>query len=57
MPMNKDELKGRAKETAGVATDDKALKREGKVEKTAGKAKQAIDKAAEKAKEEVRKRS
>ena len=40
-----DDLKGRAKEAVGDMTDDKDLKREGKVDQAAGKAKDKIDKA------------
>ena len=47
---NTDEAKGRVKRAAGELTGDDQLKREGTVDKTAGKAKDAVDKAAEKAK-------
>jgi len=40
-----DEFKGRAKEAAGDLTDDKDLQREGKKDKTAGKAKQKVEDA------------
>ncbi len=40
-----DEMKGRAKQAAGDLTDDKDLKREGTVDKIAGKAKDAVEKA------------
>jgi uncharacterized protein YjbJ (UPF0337 family) len=46
-----DEMKGRVKEAAGDLTDDKDLKREGKVDKVSGKAKDAVDKAGDKAKD------
>jgi uncharacterized protein YjbJ (UPF0337 family) len=46
-----DEMKGRVKEAAGDLTDDKDLKREGKVDKASGKAKDAVDKAGDKAKD------
>lgn len=49
-----DEAKGRAKEAAGSLIDDKDLKRKGKVEKTAGKAKQKSDKAIDKAKDAMK---
>lgn len=52
---NDDELKGRVKEAAGDLTDDKDLKREGQVDRAAGKAKDAIDNASDKAKEVVNK--
>jgi len=48
---NKDDAKGRLKEAAGSLTDDDGLKREGKVDKASGKVKHGIDKAAERAKE------
>lgn len=38
-----DEAKGRIKEAAGDLTDDKDLKNEGKMDKLAGKAKDAVD--------------
>ncbi len=38
-----DEAKGRVKQAAGDLTDDKDLKREGKGDEIAGKAKDAID--------------
>jgi uncharacterized protein YjbJ (UPF0337 family) len=46
-----DEMKGRVKEAVGDLTDDKDLKREGKVDKASGKAKDTIDKAGDKAKD------
>ena len=46
----KDDAKGRVKEAAGDLTGDKDLKREGKVDKAAGKAKDAVGDAADKAK-------
>lgn len=48
---NKDELKGRMKQAAGVATDDEKLEREGKVDRAAGTAKGMVDKASDKAKD------
>ena len=53
MPKNTDEMKGRAKRAAGELTDDDGLKREGSVDKAAGKAKDWVDRAADKAKETV----
>jgi uncharacterized protein YjbJ (UPF0337 family) len=50
MASNIDEAKGRAKRAAGELTDDANLKREGTVDKSAGRAKEAVDKAADKAK-------
>jgi uncharacterized protein YjbJ (UPF0337 family) len=46
-----DELRGRVKEAAGAIADDNHLRREGKADQTAGKAKQAVEKAVDKAKE------
>lgn len=45
-----DEAKGRAKRAAGELTDDEDLKREGTIDKASGQAKEAVDKAADKAK-------
>jgi len=45
-----DEAKGRAKGAAGELTGDDDLKREGSVDKAAGKVKDAVDKVADKAK-------
>ena len=51
MPENFDEAKGRVKRAAGELTGDEDLKREGTVDKTAREAKEAVDKAADKAKQ------
>ena len=48
-----DELKGRVKEAAGALAGDAHLKREGQVDQTVGKVKQAIDKVIDKIKEAV----
>jgi len=48
---SKDEMEGRVKEAAGDLTGDKDLQREGKVEQVEGKAKDAVDDAADKAKD------
>jgi uncharacterized protein YjbJ (UPF0337 family) len=48
---NKDDAKGRVKEAAGNLTGDDELKREGKADQAAGKAKHGIDKATNKVKE------
>lgn len=53
MPENMDELKGRGKRAAGELTDDDSLKREGTVDKAAGKAKGLIDDAAKKTRDVV----
>jgi len=52
-----DEMKGRIKEAAGAMTDDERLKREGKLDQTAGKAKQAAEKVIDKAKDAANPRS
>jgi uncharacterized protein YjbJ (UPF0337 family) len=48
-----DQAKGRVKEAAGALTDDQKLKREGKVDRASGKAKDKIDKAADKVQEVI----
>lgn len=48
-----DEIKGRVKEAAGAITDDDQLRREGKVDQVAGKAKQVAEDMVEKAKDIV----
>jgi uncharacterized protein YjbJ (UPF0337 family) len=53
---NADEAKGRVKRAAGELIGDGDLKREGTVDKAAGKAKDAVDKVSDKAKGEVKKR-
>jgi uncharacterized protein YjbJ (UPF0337 family) len=47
---NIDEAKGRAKRAVGELTGDDDLKREGSVDKAAGKVKDAVDRVADKAK-------
>jgi uncharacterized protein YjbJ (UPF0337 family) len=51
MPDNMDDAKGRLKRAAGELTDDDDLKREGSVDKGAGKAKEAVDTVADKTKD------
>ena len=46
----KDDAKGRLKEAGGSLTGDDSLKREGKVDKATGKAKEGMDKVADKVK-------
>jgi uncharacterized protein YjbJ (UPF0337 family) len=48
-----DDLKGRVKEAGGDLTGDKDLKREGKVDKASGKAKDAVGDTADKVKDVV----
>jgi uncharacterized protein YjbJ (UPF0337 family) len=45
-----DELKGRVKEAAGVLTGDAKLKREGQLDQTVGRIKQAAEKLIDKVK-------
>ena len=45
-----DKAKGRVKEAAGSLTGDQSLKNEGKVDRAGGKAKNAVDKVADKVK-------
>jgi len=47
---NKDDAKGRLKEAAGDLTGDDDLKREGKVDKATGAAKDGMEKVSEKIK-------
>ena len=48
-----DEAKGRAKEAAGDLTDDDDLKREGKLDKLAGKAKDAVENVKDKIQDKI----
>ena len=48
---NTDDMKGRAKQAAGDLTGDAHLKREGVIDRLAGKAKEAVSGAADKAKD------
>jgi len=50
---NTDEAKGRLKEAAGDLTGDKDLKREGKVDRATGAAKDKLDDAADAVKDKV----
>lgn len=40
---NKDEVKGRAKQAAGILTGDKDLEREGKADRVVGAVKEKVD--------------
>ena len=53
MPENLDDAKGRVKEAAGDLTDDKDLKREGKIDQASGTVKDKVGDAADKVKETV----
>ncbi|MPZ87048.1 MAG: CsbD family protein [Nitriliruptorales bacterium] len=48
---NTDDAKGRAKEAAGDLTGNERMKREGKLDRASGSAKDAVDKAKGKARE------
>ena len=48
-----DQAKGRVKEAAGDVTGDKDLKREGKVDRVAGEAKEKVGDAVDKVKDAV----
>jgi uncharacterized protein YjbJ (UPF0337 family) len=50
---NKDDAKGRVKEAAGDLTGDNDLKREGKVDKATGAAKDGVEKVSDKVKDAV----
>jgi uncharacterized protein YjbJ (UPF0337 family) len=47
-PSNPDEAKGRIKEATGNVTGDKDMRNEGKLDQAEGKAKEGIDKLADK---------
>lgn len=51
---NKDDAKGRLKEAAGSLSGDEDLKREGKVDRATGKAKDGVEKLADRVKETLR---
>lgn len=50
---NPDELKGRVKEAAGDLTNDKDLKDEGRVDRTAGKVKEKVGDAVDAVKDKL----
>jgi uncharacterized protein YjbJ (UPF0337 family) len=49
-----DDIKVRAKEAVGDLTDDKDLKREGKVDRAAGSAKDKVEDAVDKVRDKVK---
>ena len=49
--MNTDDMKGRVKKAAGELTDDDKLRREGKTDQAAGKAKEVVENAKDKVQE------
>ena len=53
MSPNTDDLKGRAKEAVGDLTNDRDLKREGKVDRASGKAKDYVDDVKDKAEDAI----
>jgi len=53
MPERMDEARGRTKQAAGDLTDDKKLKREGKIDRAVSSIKEKVDDAADKVKERV----
>jgi len=53
MGENLDEAKGRAKQAAGDLTDNKDLKREGKIDRASGDVKEKVGDAADKVKDTV----
>jgi len=50
---NPDEAKGRVKEAAGDLTQDKDLKREGKIDRATGEVKEKVGEASDKVKDKV----
>jgi uncharacterized protein YjbJ (UPF0337 family) len=53
MGDNIDEAKGRVKEAAGDLTQDEDLKREGKIDRATGEAKEKVGEASDKVKDAV----
>ena len=53
MSTNSDDVKGRVKEAVGDLTDNDQLKRDGKADRSSGRAKELIDEVGEKAKDLV----
>jgi len=56
MSGKSDQVKGRTKQAAGVLVGDKHLESEGKVDRAAGKIKQAADKVVDKVKSTIKRR-
>jgi uncharacterized protein YjbJ (UPF0337 family) len=54
MSGTSDKKKGRAKEAVGALTNDKRLKREGKLDRTTGKIKKTVERVIDKAKNVVK---
>jgi uncharacterized protein YjbJ (UPF0337 family) len=53
MDANTNDVKGRAKEAIGDLTDDPDLKREGKVDRASGKAKDVVEDVKDKAEDAI----
>ena len=51
-----DKAKGRVKKAVAELTDDKNLKREGEIDVASGKAKESVEKVADKARKVVKKK-
>jgi uncharacterized protein YjbJ (UPF0337 family) len=51
-----EEIKGRAKESAGVLTGNKKLKNSGRADQAVGKVKQAVTRAVDKVKNAVKRK-
>jgi uncharacterized protein YjbJ (UPF0337 family) len=51
---NKDDAKGRVKEAAGELTGDDEMKREGKLDQATGRAKEGVEKVADKVRHAMR---
>ncbi len=54
MGNNPDDAKGRIKEAVGDLTDNKDMKREGKVDRGAGAVKDTVDKVADKITDKIK---
>jgi uncharacterized protein YjbJ (UPF0337 family) len=51
---NKDDAKGRVKEAAGDLTGDREMKREGKLDQATGRAKEGVERVADKVRQAMR---
>jgi uncharacterized protein YjbJ (UPF0337 family) len=51
---NKDDAKGRLKEAAGDLTGDDEMKREGKLDQATGRAKEGVERVADKVRKAMR---
>ena len=57
MSGTSDKIKGRVKEAVGALTDDKRLKKEGKLDQATGKIKEVVERGIDKAKNVVNRRA